>query len=119
MTQTLHDRRHFLAYFSSLGLGSTLLPGVLWAKVSAGAEITKETIAAAEEILHRHRILYYFHATCIGFADYLAAVHASAGKRHVKRTRIVIAARAGIDAWRSTKFTHPDNESFIEHPSLS
>jgi Asp-tRNA(Asn)/Glu-tRNA(Gln) amidotransferase A subunit family amidase len=50
MTQTLPDRRHFLAYFSSLGLGSTLLPGVLWAKVSAGAEITKETIAAAEEI---------------------------------------------------------------------
>jgi Asp-tRNA(Asn)/Glu-tRNA(Gln) amidotransferase A subunit family amidase len=50
MTQTLPDRRLFLTYFSSLGLGSTLLPGVLWAKVSAGAEITKETIAAAEEI---------------------------------------------------------------------
>lgn len=49
-TPTLPDRRDFLAYFSSLGLGSTLLPGVLWAKVSAGAEITKETIAAAEEI---------------------------------------------------------------------
>jgi Asp-tRNA(Asn)/Glu-tRNA(Gln) amidotransferase A subunit family amidase len=44
------DRREFLAYFSSIGLGSTLLPGVLWAKVSAGAEITKETIASAEEI---------------------------------------------------------------------
>lgn len=44
------DRREFLAYFSSLGLGSTLLPGVLWAKVSAGADITKETIASAEEI---------------------------------------------------------------------
>jgi Asp-tRNA(Asn)/Glu-tRNA(Gln) amidotransferase A subunit family amidase len=44
------DRRHFLAYFSSIGLGSTLLPGVLWGKVSAGAEITKETIASAEEI---------------------------------------------------------------------
>jgi Asp-tRNA(Asn)/Glu-tRNA(Gln) amidotransferase A subunit family amidase len=52
MTQTpmRPDRRHFLAYFSSLGLGTTLLPGVLWAKVSAGAEITSETIAAAEEI---------------------------------------------------------------------
>lgn len=49
-TPALPDRRHFLAYFSSIGLGSTLLPGVLWAKVSAGAEITKETIAAAEEI---------------------------------------------------------------------
>ena len=44
------DRREFLAYFSSIGLGSTLLPGVLWAKVAAGAEITKETIASAEEI---------------------------------------------------------------------
>jgi len=44
------DRREFLAYFSSIGLGSTLLPGVLWSKVAAGADITKETIAAAEEI---------------------------------------------------------------------
>lgn len=48
--KALTDRREFLAYFSSIGLGSTLLPGVLWAKVAAGAEITKETIAAAEEI---------------------------------------------------------------------
>ena len=44
------DRRAFLAYFSSMGLGASLLPGVLWAKVAAGAEITKETIASAEEI---------------------------------------------------------------------
>jgi Asp-tRNA(Asn)/Glu-tRNA(Gln) amidotransferase A subunit family amidase len=44
------DRREFLEYFSSLGLGASLLPGVLWSKVAAGAEITKETIAAAEEI---------------------------------------------------------------------
>ena len=47
---TRPDRRHFLAYFSAIGLGTSLLPGVLWAKVSAGAEITKETIASAEEI---------------------------------------------------------------------
>ena len=42
-----------MAYFSSIGLGSTLLPGVLWAQTQQqprGAEITKETIAAAEEI---------------------------------------------------------------------
>lgn len=42
-----------MAYFSSIGLGSTLLPGVLWAQAQQqprGAEITKETIAAAEEI---------------------------------------------------------------------
>jgi Asp-tRNA(Asn)/Glu-tRNA(Gln) amidotransferase A subunit family amidase len=32
MSET-HDRRSFLAYFSSLGLTSTLFPGVLWAKV--------------------------------------------------------------------------------------
>lgn len=44
------DRRAFLAHFSSIGLGASLLPGVLWAKVAAGAEITKETIASAEEI---------------------------------------------------------------------
>jgi Asp-tRNA(Asn)/Glu-tRNA(Gln) amidotransferase A subunit family amidase len=44
------DRRDFLAYFSSIGLGSSLLPGVLWAKVAEGADITKETIATAEEI---------------------------------------------------------------------
>src|SRR3954468_7400727 len=30
------DRRSFLAYFSSLGLTSTLFPGVLWARLSEG-----------------------------------------------------------------------------------
>ena len=30
---SIHDRRSFLAYFSSLGLSSTLFPGVLWAKL--------------------------------------------------------------------------------------
>ncbi|HEY8166631.1 MAG TPA: amidase [Gemmatimonadaceae bacterium] len=44
------DRRAFTAYFSSLGLGSTLLPGILWAKISEGAEITASTIASAEEL---------------------------------------------------------------------
>ena len=47
---TTHPRRAFLGYFASIGLGSTLLPGVLWAAVSAGAEITAQSIAAAEEI---------------------------------------------------------------------
>jgi Asp-tRNA(Asn)/Glu-tRNA(Gln) amidotransferase A subunit family amidase len=52
MSATRYDRRAFVAYFSSIGLGSTLVPGVLWAKLheSAGGEITKETIGAAEEI---------------------------------------------------------------------
>jgi Asp-tRNA(Asn)/Glu-tRNA(Gln) amidotransferase A subunit family amidase len=45
-----HDRRKFLAYFSAVGLGASLLPGVLWAKVTDGAEITAATIACAEEV---------------------------------------------------------------------
>ena len=45
-----HDRRAFLAYFSTLGLGTSLFPGVLWARVATGEEITTETIACAEEI---------------------------------------------------------------------
>jgi Asp-tRNA(Asn)/Glu-tRNA(Gln) amidotransferase A subunit family amidase len=54
MTQsTTYDRRAFMAYFSSIGLGSTLFPGVLWAQAQQqpqAPEITKETIAAAEQI---------------------------------------------------------------------
>src|SRR3954469_17920262 len=45
-----HDRRRFLAYFSAIGLGGTLLPGVLWARATTGEEITVATIACAEEI---------------------------------------------------------------------
>jgi Asp-tRNA(Asn)/Glu-tRNA(Gln) amidotransferase A subunit family amidase len=45
-----HNRRTFLAYFSAIGLSGTLLPGVLWARVSAGEEITAATVACAEEI---------------------------------------------------------------------
>ena len=68
------DRRAFLAYFSSIGLGSTLLPGVLWAEANRNrrekapgttpapgdvpanqperldSPITPEMIASAEEI---------------------------------------------------------------------
>jgi Asp-tRNA(Asn)/Glu-tRNA(Gln) amidotransferase A subunit family amidase len=43
------DRRSFVAYFSALGLGGTLFPGVLWAQ-SRVAEITAEIIAEAEKI---------------------------------------------------------------------
>jgi Asp-tRNA(Asn)/Glu-tRNA(Gln) amidotransferase A subunit family amidase len=39
-----------MSTFAGLGLGSTLLPGVLWAQLAAGAEITATTIACAEEI---------------------------------------------------------------------
>ncbi|HEX7019831.1 MAG TPA: amidase, partial [Gemmatimonadaceae bacterium] len=51
MPDTLYDRRAFMAYFSSIGLGASLLPGVLWAQqVQQGTPITKEGVAAAEEI---------------------------------------------------------------------
>src|SRR5687768_4093717 len=49
MTPTL-DRRTFMGYFAGAGLSSTLFPGVLWAKLAAGAEITVDTIASAEEV---------------------------------------------------------------------
>jgi Asp-tRNA(Asn)/Glu-tRNA(Gln) amidotransferase A subunit family amidase len=45
-----HDRRTFLGYFSAIGLGGTLLPGVLWSRVAGGEQITVATIACAEEI---------------------------------------------------------------------
>lgn len=48
-THTL-DRRTFMAWFGGVGLGSTLLPDVLWASIANGAEITPATIAAAEEV---------------------------------------------------------------------
>jgi Asp-tRNA(Asn)/Glu-tRNA(Gln) amidotransferase A subunit family amidase len=47
---TRYDRRSFMGYFASIGLGSSLLPGVLWARVHAGEEITPAAIASAEEI---------------------------------------------------------------------
>src|SRR4051812_2968242 len=49
---TSYDRRAFMAYFGALGLSSTLLPGVLWAQANQqqGTPITKEMVAAAEQI---------------------------------------------------------------------
>jgi hypothetical protein len=44
------DRRQFAGYFGALGLGSTLLPDLLWARVQAGEDITESTIQCAEEI---------------------------------------------------------------------
>ena len=51
--ETTYDRRQFMSYFGALGLGSTLLPGVLWAQASQqppGTPITKEMVAAAEQL---------------------------------------------------------------------
>lgn len=39
-----------MGYFAGAGLTSTLFPGVLWAKLAAGADITVDTIASAEEV---------------------------------------------------------------------
>ncbi len=50
MPPAQYDRRTFMTYFASVGLGSTLLPGILWAKQVDGEEITAATIAAAEEM---------------------------------------------------------------------
>lgn len=48
----MRDRREFLAYFSSLGLTSTLLPGVLWAKAQEkkSAAVTKQMLREAAEV---------------------------------------------------------------------
>lgn len=43
------DRRGFMAYFSALGLGGTLFPGVLWARAQQ-VEITREIVAEAEKV---------------------------------------------------------------------
>jgi Asp-tRNA(Asn)/Glu-tRNA(Gln) amidotransferase A subunit family amidase len=51
---TTFDRRSFMGYFAGAGLTSTLFPGVLWAKLAAGAEITVDTIASAEEVAGLH-----------------------------------------------------------------
>jgi len=51
---TTFDRRSFMAYFAGAGLTSTLFPGVLWAKLAAGADITVDTIASAEEVAGVH-----------------------------------------------------------------
>ncbi|HVX39238.1 MAG TPA: amidase [Gemmatimonadaceae bacterium] len=55
--KTKYDRRAFMAYFGSIGLGSTLLPGVLWAQFQQqqqGPTITPAMVAGAEEIAGLH-----------------------------------------------------------------
>jgi Asp-tRNA(Asn)/Glu-tRNA(Gln) amidotransferase A subunit family amidase len=52
-----YDRRRFMTYFASIGLSSTLLPGVLWGQAQhqpQGTEITPEMVAGAEEIAGIH-----------------------------------------------------------------
>lgn len=47
---TPNDRRDFLARLGALGGTTTLFPGVLWAKLAEGAELTDATIVAAAEV---------------------------------------------------------------------
>lgn len=54
MTPPLTDRRAFMAFCGSFGLGSTLLPGVLWARLADGADISAATVACAEELSDVH-----------------------------------------------------------------
>ena len=44
------NRRGFMAYMSALGLGGTLLPGVLWAQLQERGEITSEILADASVV---------------------------------------------------------------------
>ena len=50
----LPERRSFLAACAQIGAGSALFPGILWAKVAGGADITTQTIADAEELAGVH-----------------------------------------------------------------
>ena len=44
------DRRAFMAYFSTAGLSTTLLPGVLWAIAQEQERVTRDMVAQAEKI---------------------------------------------------------------------
>lgn len=44
------DRRAFMAYFSGLGLGGTLFPGVLWARLQDAQAITADLLDEAEKV---------------------------------------------------------------------
>ena len=50
-----YDRRSFLGYFSSLGLSSTLFPGVLWAKIEATKAAAKEAQKQARDAKRKAR----------------------------------------------------------------
>jgi hypothetical protein len=45
------QRRAFVGYFSAIGLGSTLMPGLLWGQSQQDpGRVTKEMVASAEKI---------------------------------------------------------------------
>jgi Asp-tRNA(Asn)/Glu-tRNA(Gln) amidotransferase A subunit family amidase len=45
------NRRRFLTYFSGIGLGSSLLPGVLWAQMQQGGEPSRVTAEMLKDAL--------------------------------------------------------------------
>jgi len=47
---TALDRRAFMAYCSGLGLGSTLFPGALWARLQDAKAVTKDLLDEAEKV---------------------------------------------------------------------
>jgi hypothetical protein len=47
MTSSDATRRRFIHFFSGLGLGSTLLPGTLWAQAQNSSQITIEMLRTA------------------------------------------------------------------------
>jgi hypothetical protein len=51
-----NQRRKFIEYFAFMGLSSSLLPGVLWAKLQEqkAQKITREMLREAEEISGLH-----------------------------------------------------------------
>jgi hypothetical protein len=50
--KNMSNRRSFLAYFSSLGLGATLFPNTLWGKIEEqqAASVTKEMLREAAAV---------------------------------------------------------------------
>jgi len=50
LEESSDNRRRFLAYFSTLGLSSTLFPGVLWAQAQESPKITLDMVKTAEKI---------------------------------------------------------------------
>ena len=41
MIDTVETRRRFMTHFASVGLGTTLVPGVLWARMQDAGRVAK------------------------------------------------------------------------------